>query len=359
MNRSMLRAGITLVCALLAFLFVGHSILRAVDATGADIGSPSIDLALELRAKVLNIETLRSRSDEPIVVVLGDSTVLNDYKRLEVRKDVGRALARRLGDLTPRPRVRTVATPGLSPASAYWLAPAILETRPAAVLIPANLALLSDWWQYPVPELVRWYPAEHFWQPLVLPIYADGLSADSYLVRWLGAKLLSFEHEKQFSHWRARIRRSRIALERNWLGTRAVEGALMSQRQTRRTHFQGEERYSGALRGVSADHPQLRMLSALVSEFVEAGVPVIVYVPPVSTGYFKDGRNLEGRFARSLDAVREAAARATFLDLHAALPESAFRDWQDHYTTDGDESGMDQLAAILETPVRSALASDD
>ena len=355
MSRSGLRLSVGVGCAALAFAVVGQLARVAVDATGADAGIPTIDLAIELRGKLANISALREKSDDPIVVVIGDSTVLNDYLRPEVRKDVGRALARRLADLEPRPRVRTIASPGLSPASSFWLAPDVISTRPAAVLLAANLAVLSDWWQYGIPELVRWYPNEDWWRPLFLPIHADGLSADRYLLRWLGSKAVPLQAERSFAHARARVRRSRVALENRWLGARAAELPLMSKRQNRRIHFQGEDRYAGALRGVASDHAQLGMLRALVAEFERNRIPEIVYVPPVSPAYFRDPMNLDTRFARSLDAIRGAAGSADFLDLHDALPETAFRDWQDHYTTDGNDSGMDQLAALLEGPVRQAL----
>ena len=351
------RRAVAAACAALAFACTTGAVRGLLERVAADAGSPTIELALELRGKVANVLRYRATHDEPLAVMIGDSTVLHDYLRPEVRKDVGRALARRLTDLEPRPRVRTVASPGLTAASAYWLAPDLIQARPQVVIVTANLAMLSDWWSYGVPELIRWFPADRLARPLFLPIQAEGLTADGYLLRLAAGRLVPLEAERWLAHERARVRRSRLALERALLGEHAAELPLVSARQTRRIHFQGEDRYAGALRGVATDHPHLGMLTALIDEFERHGVPVVVYVPPVSPAHFADPTNLSARLARSIDAIRTASRGAAFLDLHAALPESAFRDWQDHYTTDGDQSGMDQLAALLEPAVRRALTA--
>jgi hypothetical protein len=102
---------------------------------------------------------------------------------------------------------------------------------------------------------------------------------------------------------------------------------------------------------------RVEMLAALLRGLERAGIPVLVWVSPVNVEHVRSlGLSTDG-LGRSIAALRKVArdSGAEFLDLHEALPGSAFRDAGDHYTVAGPDSGTSLVAAPLARAISRAL----
>ena len=91
----------------------------------------------------------------------------------------------------------------------------------------------------------------------------------------------------------------------------------------------------------------LRVLGATVDEFHRRGIPTLVFVVPANVEHWTklglhDAKGLE----KTMDSVREivTANGGRFLDLHATLPDSGFRDAPSHFV-EGKDFDAGQLVA--------------
>jgi len=118
-----------------------------------------------------------------------------------------------------------------------------------------------------------------------------------------------------------------------------------------------------ALTGIEEDHAALRMFEATLHRLHSAGIRTMVYVPPYNVDHLNSLGVLEGsRLEETIGHVRAVAERggATFLDLHALLPDDHFRDSMDHLNesveTDGHDKVAERLAASLAEDAKRIVA---
>jgi hypothetical protein len=114
------------------------------------------------------------------------------------------------------------------------------------------------------------------------------------------------------------------------------------------------EHYRGALEGLGPDNPVLQALTAAVRDFERAGIPVFVYLTPVNVEHM-DALGLLNRegLARTVAVVEEEVREAggDFIDLHALLPDEAFRDGTGHFVVGDGVDGPARVAEALGEPL--------
>jgi hypothetical protein len=102
-------------------------------------------------------------------------------------------------------------------------------------------------------------------------------------------------------------------------------------------------------------HPVARMMDATLAMAREHGVPVLVFAAPINVpglrrqGLYDRERHLEG-----MAVLRDITERrgGTFVDLHAGVLPTQFRDLGGHY----DTAGMRRVAMALRPRLADALA---
>jgi hypothetical protein len=106
-------------------------------------------------------------------------------------------------------------------------------------------------------------------------------------------------------------------------------------------------------------HPVLAMLSGAIAHFSERGISTLVYVNPINVEHLVAvGIRPSDALARSLQSIETTVEQAggKFADLHALLPDVAFRDAAGHFGGDvvnGPALLAKTLAQILARSERS------
>ena len=105
---------------------------------------------------------------------------------------------------------------------------------------------------------------------------------------------------------------------------------------------------------MASGEARLRIFEALIKTYRRAGVPVLVWVPPLNIEQLRDlGLSVEG-LNETVTVLRHLAEAngASLIDLHALLPDAAFLDSSDHFTVAGKPNGT----AIVGVALARALA---
>lgn len=313
-------------------------------------GAPRRETVLDQLHGVLGeVERAARRTPRSLdVVVVGDSHLMR-AGGLPLHAQVERALWKRVGDAA----VWRVAAYGLSLFGHYCLAERIAASEPDRVVVELNLADLSRTWREAsqaslagLVEPARLAPA------LGLPLGWAGVSLDQLL--FYGAVLRT----GGLPRWRwLQGEQSRVALG-YWALARALQqrspwpDGMRFVREheiagARRARVAGLRRASAewtravlgpALAGAAPDQPALRFLDAVLAHYAVRGIPALVFVNPVNLEHLRAlGLDTAG-LARTVAAARVVAQRhgADFLDLHALLPDAAFRDEMDHLDPEGE-----------------------
>lgn len=281
------------------------------------------------------------------VVVVGDSHLMR-AGGLPLHAQLERALWKQRGDAS----VWRIAAHGLSLFGHYCAAERIAASAPDQVVVELNLADLSRSWreasQAPIAGLVE--PAR-LGSALGLPLGWAGVSLDQLLL--YGAVL----QNGGLQRWRwLQGEQARVALG-YWTLADALQQAspwpegmrFVREHEVagaRRARVRGRRRASlewtravlgPALAGAAPDQPAMRYLDAILALYAARGIPALVFVNPVNLEHLRAlGLDTSG-LARTVAAARLVADRhaAGFLDLHALLPDAAFRDEMDHLDPDG------------------------
>jgi hypothetical protein len=317
---------------------------------------------------------LRQVRKDPLphhVVLVGDSTLMaaKGMRRPRVQTLTGRVrlALEKYGEHGERLRLKTFCMPGLGPTGMYYATQTIIDAKPERVVLSLNLRGFNDLAvrTFSYAEGAGWLGAKQLPHALTLPLFASGLTADRLLfynalvasgatpvwrdVRQLQAR--AFKLHAPVSRWAdAQIGGSGYATMISDVGYARLARHLVDvdglPRNTRPTV---EQILGPVLDGLSPDHPNLRLLAAVLARFRAAEIPVLVYLEPFNVQYVRSlGISLE-RLPRSVRTIRRVVegVGAELADLHAALPERAFRDDGDHYTFEGEPNGMYLLARRL------------
>ena len=255
----------------------------------------------------------------------------------------------------PRFEVHSLAALGAGPFDYYFLADVIADAHPDLVVIAFSLQSLGDSFRHLArPRLSGWMGLRRVPSALLGPIHWIGLSADELLMNVAIVQARAGELWRQLLVLQARLGAARADLA-NALGARfggdgprlfEVAHFLSERLRTRvpgpggqldRYGVAAERRHYGvAFEGLAKDHPVLFALADGLGVLRAAGVPVLVYLNPVNVEHLASvGLPEDERFAESLATVESVVrdSGASYLDLHALLPDAAFRDAAGHLGT--------------------------
>ena len=346
----------------------------AVERTA--VASPPLQTDLARAASTLAsvIEARRAVFDRQILLI-GDSMLLPEGPGADRAETVPGRLEHALAQRRPegeKLRVHTLAQPGAGPSVPYFLSGVLAAARPDAVVIELNLDYLGGAWRrtptWARPDLGGWLPAARLPEAFGLPLYRLGLPAGRLL--WLKACVdLACEPSRiavarqqlrvraLYDRVRARGRDAERG-ERGRLLLAAIFEPSPQGARTRRRAF-GPRPF---LEGPDLDRLPLALTAGAVRSLEEAGVPTLVYVTPINVEHM----TRIGVYAPEVvsGVLRQAerlvvGAGGRFLDLHALLDDSRFRDASGHLTQSGEDCGADALARELSAAVTPLLSRSE
>lgn len=327
------------LCAVLS----GWALLEAAGAGEVEV-EIGLDAWRKIEPKVAALQGRPASDAELRVIFLGDSTTLRPAGAA-LPSRLQRALQAHAGRLAPV-QVNSLGFSGMNAFDYYSVSEPVQRAAPARIVMNFNLAAFSE----PVrayfsrPELAAWIPPRRWHRAAVLPFHWQGLTFDSLLLR---STIVTLGLDDL---WHALLRqgvRLQKAYEKLSLHAQGRKQPLGGPFTAKRAWILGENskkdrpqradqilvRYGAALGGVPSDHPVLRMLHAAVSEYVSVGMPVTVYTNPINIDQI-DGAGLDRTTGLpvTIENVRIAveSAGGYFVDLHAMLPNDAFRDPAGH-----------------------------
>jgi hypothetical protein len=293
----------------------------------------------------------RDSPDRPLLVWLGDSTLVKNYRTGPFPRKLGRQLPMSV-------ETRLAAHPGLTFSHFYCLLGPALALEPQLVVIVANLWSINPAnRRRPLGTLGSLIPAGELRRAIRLPFRAlGGPTAPELIV----ARLLRIPTVDSAYHFSVGLRQMfRRALPRAGRG-RSGEFPVGEEwgELFRREAQLGDDHVAAVLRGfdfeIARDDAMVRMMAATVSAAVRSDVPVLVYVNPIPVTRLPEGGWYDaGRYARRIGVMREAVSDAggAFVDLHAAVPGGGLLDLRGHL----DASGADRMASLLAPHVLAIL----
>jgi len=251
------------------------------------------------------------------LVWLGDSTLAAMPELPSYAELAGEEIAREgLG-----PQV-VLATFGLDFFHYYCMIGPVLELRPRAVVLVANLRMFAESGSLFL-DLCTFLPASELPAAMQLPFERRGVGP----ARLLSYQLLGLPGGE-------------------WLLGRLYAPSAFPERG--RTPDERFREWGVRLR---RETPAVRMMVATLERARRAGVQVLVVASPIPYASLEE---LEAYRPESIELLREVAAEggAQLLDLHRALPREELRDDDGHYT----RAGAERLAAIVAERLREMLA---
>jgi hypothetical protein len=332
-----------------ALALTALALMRGLDAAGqskpyVDFDGMRIQLELlrDFKTRLPVIPTQR-------IVFLGDSTSMHFP---DGNRGVDHRLEAALDELAPgetRHRVFSLAAPGYTQFTQYFLSHRVVSTRPDAVVIAFNLASFSNQWrEADRPKLAAWLPARHLGEALRLPLHWIGLATDELLLYSTTMAAGGFEAWRRLLQEQARCVRAWASLG-VWLQARsgAPNGLayqnlyFLTRRRAqydvgppdRETPALAHSRLDAVLAGVGPDHPVLRVLRATLDVFRANGIPVYVHIVPLNVEHLERiGVVDREALRRGVESVRRVvlAGGGSLIDVHDFLPDAAFADGGGH-----------------------------
>ena len=257
--------------------------------------------------------------------------------------------------------------PGLGPAGMYFATERLIAARPERVVLALNLHGFTreSVRSFSYVESAGWMSPGQLGEALFLPLWDSGLTADRLLF-YNGLRAVGVGDA-----WRAarglQARAFRLyapaanALD-GLIGSKAYEdlqGDIGLTRLSRNVvEIDGRMRHrkelaarimAPVLSGLSVAHPNLQLLERALARLRAAQIPALVYIEPFNIRYLRSlGIPMDG-LPRSLRNIRRVVEGqgAELMDLHAILPDAAFRDEGDHYTFEGEPNGTYLVARRL------------
>ncbi len=371
-RRPWLRCGLLLMSVALSFAGT-LGVLRfalAVEEIGPfQTDLDGIDRAVHSQSR---IGIARAKRDVHSILMLGDSMLMTlpnqpGYKLHHALPNrLERILKRRAPDGSPVPQIFSDPYPGESYTSFYFLADEFIESGPDQIVIEFNPLAMSAAWRggWARTDYVAFVGWRRIPEALTLPLYKFGLTADRVLWTTACRELGYLGLWRRVAAVQGRVTKLRAALHLRaaaLTGSQA-EGRFKKQRDAegwdrgftpdllRKKKSEYERSYREALAGVEEGDVSIRMMSAAVRRFVDAGIPTLVYVTPVNVEHMREvgalnGDGLQRSFDRLGEAVRAAGAR--YVDFHDLLSDEHFVDFSGHLSYEGMDAGNFILARKL------------
>lgn len=360
--RSVLCVGVFAVAAV-GTLFLGA---RALDHAQVRTPAVGINVVQVLFEHLEGIRTAGAEPGPPLLAFLGDSVSISVRGGAPT---VPRALRRELGDDF---RLHLLAALGAGPFDYYFLADEIAAAHPDHVVIAFSLQSLGDFFRsLSRQRMSGWVAPARLPRVLFAPTHWIGLNADDLLMNVAIVQASGVDAWRWLLTEQARLGVARGDLS-DWLGDavgrkgpQMFDMARFGHRrlQTRlddpdrdRYRADAEWRHYGAvLSGLDEGHPVMSVLADTLGVFRRAGIRSLVYVNPINVEHLAAVGVLEkARLEGSLEML-ESVVRAEggdFLDLHALLPDAAFRDATGHLGPPAAADGPDQIAAAVAAHLR-------
>jgi hypothetical protein len=362
------------------------AVFESLDDFGVDEVEVGVDVVDKLAEAVPDLARDAEAPGTWAVGFLGDSMVVSYPPGRTVPARLEQAVEAMRG---PRPRVKVVslAAPGMGPFDYYFVADIVARAKPEQVILPFNLAALSDPWRgtFSRPELGGWLAPTRIPEAMQLPVEWIGLTTDRLLLYVAIVRSGAAVEWQMLIRQQARLGRAKTLVASRLdklfrttamtnFGTarfrysdakNIIPGLPRREgkpgRRKRLTKFGLRQRYGHALDGIDADNPVVRMLAAAVRRFRSDGIQVLVYTNPTNVANMEGGGVLdEEGLAKTLGVVAAAvrAAGGEFADFHDLLPDDAFRDAAGHFNvrsqaTDGPERLGRALAPLVVEEARA------
>jgi len=300
-------------------------------------------------------------------IVLTDSLGLGARPLENLGHHVNAALKRRLGPAAS-PEIEGLSYTGMDLHAFYFFSERIVEARPRLVVLEMNLFWFADYWQRSFrAQLSGFLPASRWPEAMRLPLEPAGVTADKLIAyrmvilcglaeRWLGLQYTQLRVRSGFEALERAIQKTlgdpRGLSHRSRINAHTL--ALATTREHRSTRYNAERSYASVLAGLDPEHPTLQVLDAFLERMQDAGIEILVYVPPHNLERaravgLETGPGLDLSLARIESVVRRHGG--AFADFHALLPDSGFRDHLDHLVVDLPDSPIetlgDEIAAAL------------
>lgn len=314
----------------------GVALSVAIGATAATYWHQALRTARqqELGTHLVERQLLQRSDASPLVVFLGDSTLAPHPTAPPFPKLLQR-------DLGAGAEVRVLATAGLDFFHFYYLLGPVLEQRPDAIVVVANLMLIgSDQQAQKSNLLARHIPRSELLRSMSLPLEARGLTPSKLLL----IRALRYDAVRRWLYFFDGLR---IRFQ-SWLG-RSPSNPPMEVGQLIRSLA-----LEALRRELSRTDPLVQMLGATVATATRAGVAVMVYVSPVPVERLAAAVGGEDALHRRIRVLQEIVEEngGQFLDLHAALPDREFRDDLGHFNAEGNA----RLGELFKEPLSEMLA---
>jgi hypothetical protein len=338
-----LRRLVVIACTfLVAVAAAGWGIYVAGGAKARAVGN-----ALYLHRST-TLRPLRARPARPPVVWLGDSTIMDvDQYPSYVPMVQAQVFAPvRLAEVR-------LEGPGLD-FYAYWsLAGRIAALQPNVAVVIANLRNFgAEGGERGFNDLVAEIDLRDLPETLELPYFIRGMTAPRLL---LARALRTDVGEEVFLRLEGARRGAQDVPLWSVLGPkdRAESAAQQFTRYTAMTD-RVQRKFDGP---ITRDMPMVRFAAATVERLTRAGIKVLVIVAPYPWELAVPAHYDEARFARRVALLRQVVEEngGELLDLHRALPRSAFRDVDCHLT----KEGAVQMATLVTPELRRVLTAAD
>jgi hypothetical protein len=270
--------------------------------------------------------------------------------------------------------LRPLPLSGWTMMGQYCALDEIIEAKPSLVVIELNPRALQPgglgWYSF--PELAGLIRGRRLWEAALLPLSDVGVTADRLLFYRLlvtmqleGAWRAVTNRQAQilnswgiFEGWTEKVTGVESMSERRMAAWNASMDRLTTPGKAGPNRVQMEMMLSAMLGGVAyRGNHRVEMLGAVLADLARAHIPVLLWVSPINVERVRSlGLSTDG-LGRSIATLRKVAAEhgAQFLDLHQALPASAFRDAGDHFTVAGPDNGTSLVAAPLARAIARAL----
>jgi len=355
MSQQKNRSIVVIVCAVATFIATAGGISAALVFAGVESGAAGIGFGIIVSKRTDELVELRHSNYERIIV-LGDSTVV-DYPPGRSVPDNLRRLLR--SEASRKIEVISLAIPGMSGFEYYAFADRIAATHPDQVVVPINLASLSDHWrnEFDRVESVGWIPLSRLPDLVTRPFYAWGLTFDRILL-YMGIVGLELSDSWQrYGSQQIRALHGIHLLRRSLLrpNPRTLADGLPFFRlpfhpafDNRPNRFHVDSVYGEALAGANADHAVIQMLAGALEIYQRAGIRVLAYTVPMNVEHFERiGFDTRTGIRSTVEALRGMVENAggTFLDLHNFFPDMAFKDLGGHFL---QEEGFDGALLLSE-----------
>jgi hypothetical protein len=339
--------------------FAGDAALALAERPPSIIGQDFVDSVRAWRLQVRHGNGKRTR-----VALLGDSVLGAPDGERAVPDAINDALSAS-GARGRHVELHQLSWPGWGIAAQYFLADEIVRARPDRILLELNLRALGPAARGDLsyPELAGFVRRHRLWEAIWISLSDTGVTLEQLL----------FYHAIVANHldgsWgdlrrkQADVFRQRASIE-TWLdesiGSTSLRDRTLAEslclfdrvlapgKNRERQSFL-KRSLGNALGGIPATHPRMQLLKATLERFRSARIPTVVWVAPVNIEHVRsEGLGLEG-LEESVATIRDLveSTGAGFVDFHALLPDSAFRDAGDHVSAVGKNNGTDALGNDL------------